>query len=182
MRATVIARLAWCQPKTQSETIMLVAIGKGIGLDVDLSKLNTDVMNHVVRIGLRNILMDSHAGATVKSDPAGYVQRSRELAEKKLASMYAGIVRVANVGGPRAPTDPVSQVILRLARKAVQKDYATEIAAAPKDQRLAVLNKLANKYAVAHDAALRPRATKIVELESEPEPALKAQAKPVKRK
>jgi hypothetical protein len=44
------------------------------------------------------------------------------------------------------------------------------------------LNKLANEYAVAHDAALRPRATKIVELESEPEPALKAQAKPVKRK
>jgi hypothetical protein len=104
------------------------------------------------------------------------------LAEKKLASMYAGIVRVANVGGPKAPTDPVSQVILRLARKAVQKDHATELAAAPKAQRLAVLNKLANEYAVAHDAALRPRATKIVELESEPEPALKAHAKPVKRK
>src|SRR5262245_30982453 len=161
---------------------MLVAIGKGIEIGIDVTRFNTEVHEHILRTGLRNLLMDAHASATAKADPDNYIKRSRELAEKKLASMYAGIVRVANVGGPKAPTDPVSQVILRLARKAVQKDYATEIAAAPKDQRLAVLNKLANEYAVAHDAALRPRATKIVELESEPEPALKAQAKPVKRK
>jgi hypothetical protein len=161
---------------------MLLAIGKGIELDVDPSRFNREVNDHILRTGLRNLLMDAHASATAKSDPDNYIKRSRELAEKKLASMYAGIVRVANVGGPKAPTDPVSQVILRLARKAVQKDHATELAAAPKAQRLAVLNKLANEYAVAHDAALRPRATKIVELESEPEPALKAHAKPVKRK
>ena len=161
---------------------MLVAIGKGIELDVDVAGFNSEVHDHLLRTGLRNLLMDAYASATAKADPDNYIKRSREMAEKKLASMYAGIVRVANVGGPKAPTDPVSQVILRLARKAVQKDHATELAAAPKDQRLAVLNKLANEYAVAHDAALRPRATKIVELESEPEPALKAQAKPVKRK
>jgi hypothetical protein len=161
---------------------MLLAIGKGIELDGDPSRFNREVNDHILRTGLRNLLMDAHASATAKSDPDNYIKRSRELAEKKLASMYAGIVRVANVGGPKAPTDPVSQVILRLARKAVQKDHATELAAAPKAQRLAVLNKLANEYAVAHDAALRPRATKIVELESEPEPALKAHAKPVKRK
>jgi hypothetical protein len=161
---------------------MLVGIGKGIELDVDVTRFNREVHDHIVRIGVRNLLMDAHASATAKSDPEGYVKKSRALAEKKLASMYAGIVRVANVGGSKAPTDSVSQVILRLARKAVQRDHATELAAAPKDQRLAVLNKLANEYAVARDAALRPRATKIVELEGEPEPALKAQAKPVKRK
>jgi hypothetical protein len=161
---------------------MLLAIGKGIELDVDVTRFTGEMHDHIVRIGLRNLLMDTHASATTKADPENYIQRSRELAEKKLASMYAGVVRVANVGGPKAPTDSVSQVILRLARKAVQKDHATELAAAPKAQRLAVLNKLANEYAVAHDAALRPRATKIVELESEPEPALKAHAKPVKRK
>ena len=161
---------------------MLVAIGKGIEVDVDPTRFNSEVHDHIVRTGLRNLLMDAHASATAKSDPDNYIKHSRELVDKKLGSMYAGIMRVANVGGPRPPTDPVSQVILRLARKAVQKNHATELAAAPKDQRLAVLNKLANEYAVAHDAALRPRATKIVELESEPEPALKAQAKPVKRK
>jgi hypothetical protein len=161
---------------------MLVGIGKGIELDVDPTRFNSEVHDHILRTGLRNLLMDAHASATAKADPENYIQRSRELAEKKLGSMYAGVVRVANVGGPKTPTDPVSQVILRLARKAVQKDRATELAAAPKDQRLAVLNRLANEYAVAHDAALRPRATEIVELESEPEPALKPQAKPVKRK
>jgi hypothetical protein len=161
---------------------MLLAIGKGIELDVDPTRFNSEVHDHILRKGLRNLLMDAHASATAKADPENYIQRSRELAEKKLASMYAGVVRVANVGGPKAPTDPVSQVILRLARKAVQKHHATELGAAPKDQRLALLNKLANEYAVAHDAALRSRATKIVELESEPEPALKAHAKPVKRK
>jgi len=161
---------------------MLVAIGKGIELDVDPTRFNSEVHDHIVRTGLRNLLMDAHASATAKSDPDNYIKHSRELVDKKLGSMYAGIMRVANVGGPRPPTDPVSQVILRLARKAVQKDHATELAAAPKDQRLAMLNKLANEYAVVHDVALRPRATKIVELESESEPALKAQAKPVKRK
>src|SRR6516225_4569693 len=141
---------------------MLVAIGKGIELDVDPARFNRDVMDHVVKIGLRNILMDSHANATAKADPQGYIAKSRELAEKKLAAMYEGIVRAAAVGGPKAPTDPVSQVILRLARKAVQKDKAKEIAAAPKDQRLAVLNKLAAEYAQAHDGKLRPRAMQIV--------------------
>jgi hypothetical protein len=159
---------------------MLVAIGKGIELDVDPARFNREVMDHVVRIGLRNILMDSHAGATAKVDPEGYVKKSRELAEKKLAAMYEGIVRTQAVGGIAKPADPVAMVILRLARKAVQKDRAKDIAAAPKDQRLAVLNKLAIEYAAAHDTALRPRAIKIVALEDgEPEPA---PAKPAKRK
>ena len=50
---------------------MLVAIGKGIELDVDPTRFNRDVMEHVVKIGLRNILTDSHANATAKSDPQG---------------------------------------------------------------------------------------------------------------
>jgi len=162
---------------------MLVPIGKGIELDVDPARLNAEVTAHVMKIGLRNILMDSHAGATAKADPEGYVAKSRELAEKKLASMYEGIVRTQSAGGGIAkPTDPVAQVILRLARKAVQKDKAKTIAEAPKDQRLAVLNKLATEYATAHDAALRPRAVQIVELENgEPTPVAKPEpvAKPV---
>jgi hypothetical protein len=166
------------------ELTMLVAIGKGIELDVDPARFNAEVTAHVMKIGLRNILMDSHANAAQKADPANYVAKSRELAEKKLASMYDGIVRVATVGsGIAKPTDPVAQVILRLARKAVQKDQAKEIAALPKSIRLAALNKRAMEYATAHDAALRPRAVKIVELENdEPEPVKAAPAKPAKRK
>jgi hypothetical protein len=166
--------------------MLQVNIGKGLTMDVDLSKLNAEVTAHVMKIGLRNILMDSHANATQKADPTGYVAKSRELAEKKLAAMYSGIVRTQSTGGIAKPTDPVAQVILRLARKAVQKDKAKEIAAAPKDQRLAVLNKLATEYATQHDGKLRPRAMQIVALESddEPVPVLvpTKQAKPAKRK
>jgi hypothetical protein len=165
-------------------TTINVAIGKGIELGVDTSRFNQDVMNHVVRIGLRNILMDAHASATAKAFPDNYVAKSRELAEKKLASMYEGIVRTQTTGnGIKAPTDPVAMVILRLARKAVQRDKAVEIAAAPKDQRLAVLNKLATEYAAAHDATLRPRAMQIVALENdEPVAAKPAPVKPKGKK
>jgi hypothetical protein len=158
---------------------MLIPIGKGIELDVDPARLNAEVTAHVMKIGLRNILMDSHANATQKADPEGYVKKSRELAEKKLTSLYEGIVRTQSAGGGIAkPTDPVAQVILRLARKAVQKDQAKELAALPKTVRLAALNKRAAEYATAHDAALRPRAVKIVKLESD-EPTHDFPAKPV---
>jgi hypothetical protein len=72
---------------------MLVAIGKGIELDVDVTRFNREVHEHILRTGLRNLLMDAHTSATAKADPQGYVQKSRELAEKKLASLYAGAVR-----------------------------------------------------------------------------------------
>jgi len=163
---------------------MLVAIEKGIELDVDRTRFNRDVMEHVVKIGLRNILTDSHANATQKADPQDYVAKSRELAERKLQSLYNGIVRTQAVGGPKAPTDPVSMVIMRLARKAVQKNRAKDLAAAAKGERLTILNKWAAEYVEAHDSALRPRALKIVALEDGGEPVEPAKpvAKPAKRR
>jgi hypothetical protein len=163
---------------------MLVAIGKGIELEVDVARFNSEVHEHIVRTGLRNLLMDAHASATAKVDPETYIKRSRELAEKKLASLYAGVVRAQSFGGPKAPTDPVATVILRLARKAVQRDRTKEIAAAPKAEKLALLNRLAAAYAAEHDATLRPRAVEIAALE-EGEPLSAKPAivtKPTKKK
>ena len=161
---------------------MLVAIGKGIELDVDVTRFNSELHDHLLRTGLRNLLMDAHASATAKADPEGYVKKSRELAEKKLASLYAGVVRAQSFGGPKAPTDPVAMVILRLARKAVIS--RPEIAAASKADRLATINRLAAEYAKEHDAQLRPRAEKIVALENdqaEPTPVRKHQAVPTRK-
>ena len=141
---------------------MLMAIGKGIELDVDVSRFNTEVHDHLLRTGLRNLLMDAHASATAKADPENYIKRSREMAEKKLASLYAGVVRAQSFGGPKAPTDPVAMVILRLARKAIIS--RPEVAAASNADRLATINRLAAEYAKEHDAQLRPRAEKIVAL------------------
>jgi len=161
---------------------MLVAIGKGIELDVDVSRFNTEVHDHLLRTGLRNLLMDAHASATAKADPENYIKRSREMAEKKLASLYAGVVRAQSFGGPKASTDPVAMVILRLARKAVIS--RPEVAAASKADRLATINRLAGEYAEEHDAQLRPRAEKIVALENdqaEPTPVRKHQAMPTRK-
>src|SRR5262245_15124546 len=133
---------------------MLVAIGKGIALDVDVTRFNREVNDHIVRTGLRNLLMDAHASATAKADPDNYINRSRELAERKPAGLYAGVIRAT--GGPKTAPDPISQVITRLARKAVM--LQPEMAAASK----ATINRLAAEYAHEHDAQLRARAQKIV--------------------
>jgi hypothetical protein len=153
---------------------MLVAIGKGIELDVDVTRFTSEVHDHIVRTGLRNLLMDAHASATAKADPDNYINRSRELVEKKLASLYAGVVRAQTIGGPKAPTDPVAMVIMRLARKAIV--LRPEAATASKADRLATINRLAAEYAKEHDAQLRLRAQKIVALET-----LEAQPVPVKK-
>jgi hypothetical protein len=161
---------------------MLVAIGKGIELDVDVSRFNTEVHDHILRTGLRNLLMDAHASATAKADPDNYIKRSREMAEKKLTSLYAGVVRAQSFGGPKAPTDPVAMVVLRLARKAVIS--RPEVAAASNADRLATINRLAAEYAKEHDAQLRPRAEKIAALENdqaEPTPVRKHQAMPTRK-
>jgi hypothetical protein len=168
-----------CEPN-QMEMTMLVAIGKGIELEVDVTRLNNEVRDHVMRIGLRNLLMDAHASATAKADPKNYIKRSRELAEKKLVSLYAGVVRVQSFGGPKAPTDPVAMVILRLARKAVIS--RPEVAAASKGDRLALINRLASGYAAEHDAQLRPRAQKIVALEEGEPVQAKHEPMPTKKK
>ena len=162
---------------------MLVAIGKAIELDVDVSRFNTEVHDHLLRTGLRNLLMDAHASATAKADPENYIKRSREMAERKLASLYAGVVRAQSFGGPKASADPVAMVILRLARKAVIS--RSEVAAASNADRLATINRLAAEYAKEHDAQLRPRAQKIVALENEqaePAPAKRHDSMPTKKK
>src|SRR5262249_44389572 len=171
------------QPKTKSETTMLVAIGKGIELDVDVTRFNSAVHDHILRTGVRNLLMDAHASATAKADPDNYIKRSREMAENKLARLYAGVVRAQTIGGSKTAADPISQVIMRLARKAIVS--RPEIAAASKADRLATINRLAGEYAKEHDAQLRPRAQKIVALENdqaEPAPVRKQEPMPTKKK
>ncbi len=93
---------------------MDINIGKGITIPVDPATLPANVMEHVVRIGLRNILMDSHAGIT--TDEPDYQAKSRAVAEKKLEAMLAGEVRVA---GTREG-DPVRAEAIRLATDAIK--------------------------------------------------------------
>lgn len=100
---------------------MEINVGKGITIDVDVGKLgfgigdiSTPVSGHVIYIGLRNILMDAHAG--IATDEPDYQAKARAVVEKKLAAMYAGEVRVA---GTREG-DPVRAEAMRLATDAVK--------------------------------------------------------------
>ena len=93
---------------------MKVNIGKGIELDINVGALPQAAREHVEYIGLRNILMDSHASVT--SETENYVELSRAQAEKKLAALMAGEIRVA---GTREG-DPVRAESIRLATLAVK--------------------------------------------------------------
>ena len=99
-----------------------VAIGKAIELDVDVDRLfkNSAVREHVVYIGLRNILMDAHSRHTKDSDGDNYVEASRAAAERKLEAMYNGEVRSPFNGAPRE-IDPVKLEAQRFATAQVKK-------------------------------------------------------------
>ena len=100
---------------------MLINIGKGIELNVDTTRLGfpTDlppVAAHTVMIGLRNQLMDSHAGMTAKDNPTDYVEKSEAIAKKKLEAMYQGEIRTVTT----REGDPVKAEATRLAINAVK--------------------------------------------------------------
>src|SRR5260370_21826949 len=66
--------------------IMLVNCGKGISIEIATDKLPPAAMEHVVKIGLKNLLQDAHAGIR---DPA----KARAKVETKLATLMRGEIR-----------------------------------------------------------------------------------------
>lgn len=150
--------------------IMQVAVGKELGrVDVDLAKLQfrdlTEVQTWIVGIGLRNILMDSHAGETLakhKGDKIAMRAAALERVETKKAAMYAGDARVAREGGTRT-TDPLEAAVKEEARamlkgmfKEDQKEEfkaAMEMLCADADVRAAAEAKLAQRAALAEKLA-----------------------------
>lgn len=97
---------------------MQVNIGKGIELEVPaFDTLSQAVKDHIVYIGFRNILMDSHAGMTPeKANGGDHVELSKAIAEKKLAALVAGDLRTTS----SREGDPVRAEAIRLAVKAVE--------------------------------------------------------------
>lgn len=89
---------------------MKVDIGRGLTMNINVAELPQASLDHAIAIGLRNILMDSHAGAAkiaeVDKKPVGEVALA--MAEKKLAALMSGDVRVKRIGGTRT-SDPVAK-------------------------------------------------------------------------
>jgi hypothetical protein len=96
---------------------MQVNIGKGITVDVNAESLPAKALEHVIYIGLRNVLMDAHANVTEKEYP---VEVDRLAAARAMAER-----------GPRG--DAVAREATRLAEIAFM--------AYPKDKRDAAIAK-----------------------------------------
>lgn len=88
-----------------------VNIGKGIEMEVDFAAMPQAALDHILYIGARNILMDSHASITRESNPADLEAAAKAMADKKLTALMAGEVRVS---GAREG-DPVRAEALRSA-------------------------------------------------------------------
>lgn len=110
---------------------MQVNVGKSIELDIDHTALPEAALAHVIMIGLRNVLMDSHASITTEEYPDADARdaAARAMVAKKLDALMSGVVRVSSSreGDPiRAEANRMALAIvtgkIRAAGKKV-KDY-----------------------------------------------------------
>ena len=92
---------------------MQVNVGKGIELSIDETALPRAALSHAIMVGLRNILMDSHASITKDEypDDAEREAAARAMVDKKLAALMSGEVRVSTA----REGDPVRAEALRSA-------------------------------------------------------------------
>lgn len=107
-----------------------VNVGKDIVLNVDLERAfaHDNVAKHIVYLGFRNAIMDSHAGAVRKDfeTDVAYQAASLEMATKKLQSLYDGSVRTrSTVAGPSA----FEKVMVRVAFGLLSKEKRKKLAA-----------------------------------------------------
>lgn len=90
---------------------MQVNIGKGLELEIDAAALPQAALDHVIYIGLRNILMDSHASITKETNPDDLSDAAEAMARKKLDALMRGEVRVSS----SREGDPVRAEAIRMA-------------------------------------------------------------------
>lgn len=130
-----------------------VNVGKGIEVTIDFGKMPQTALDHIMYIGARNVLMDSHASITADEYPdEGERKANAEaMVAKKLEALMAGIVRVQST----REGDPVRAEAMRMATDIVK----------------AKIKKAGKKVADYEAKAVREAAAKLVT------PELLAQAK-----
>lgn len=90
---------------------MQVNIGKGLEVEVDFTTMPQAAIDHILYIGARNVLMDSHASVSLVTNPNDLQDVARAMADKKLAALMSGEVRIAST----REGDPVRAEALRMA-------------------------------------------------------------------
>lgn len=122
---------------------MQVNIGKGLELEINPAELPQAALDHVIYIGLRNILMDSHASITKETNPDDLQDAAEAMARKKLDALMRGEVRVAS----SREGDPVRAEALRMASDIIKT----------------ALRKKGTKVSDVEPKAIREAATKLLE-------------------
>lgn len=98
--------------------MMKIAAGKAGEFEVDESRFNDAVRRYLMHHGLQRVMERCHASVTKTTNPKDYEAVSRAVAEKKLASMYAGETGQARAGGGKR-VDEVQKEIVAIAVKYV---------------------------------------------------------------
>lgn len=148
------------------ETKMLnVDIGKALAFDITPEQIETllshdAVKSRILYIGLRNILMDSHAGQSRDKFDSDLAWRdgSKAVAEKTLTAMLAGVVREKSSTPRTSAMTPLMAEAVRLAKGVIlpkQKDtvqmakwaISFELECKTDDERKAVLIEAIKRYA-----------------------------------
>jgi hypothetical protein len=125
---------------------MIIDAGKGIAIEVLVDQLPPVALDHVIKIGLRNLLMDSQAGV---KGPA----KAREKVNNKLASLMQGVIRA-----PMAvrPINPVEKVALMKALAEIWETRIEDLAKIKSAKRDAEARRLA--YELLEKRAQEPAA------------------------
>lgn len=134
-------------------TTTTVNVGKSINIEIDFTTMPQAALDHILYIGARNILMDSHASITADEYPDADARQEAAgaMVQKKLDALMRGEVRVQST----REGDPVRAEALRMATDIVK----------------AKIKKAGRKVADYEAKAIREAAAKLVT------PELLAQAK-----
>lgn len=134
-------------------TTTTVNVGKSINIEVDFATMPQTALDHILYIGARNILMDSHASITADEFPNADERQAAAgaMVQKKLDALMRGEVRVQST----REGDPVRAEALRMATDIVK----------------AKIKKAGRKVADYEAKAIREAAAKLIT------PELLAQAK-----
>lgn len=133
----------------------LVNCGKNIEIEVRVEDLPQPVLEHIMYIGLKNILQDAHAG---KSN----TEEARAKVEAKLEAMYKGELRIAvGTRGPKA--DMLGPAMMGMAQAIVSARDAAELSKMSAKARRVALTTRTREYIEANRAELRERVERALE-------------------
>jgi len=143
----------------------VIALGEAGSIEVEDATFTQAVKDYVYHYGLKQMLNDVHASVTkkVESDDVKRAEAKRAMVEKKLASLMAGEVAQARVGGG----DPVAKEMRKMA-EADLKAKLVKLGKKVSDFNKDVWAEVVGKQVTAGEANYRKAAEAKLAIKAEP--------------